>query len=388
MKDTIEKTSPLAGRKVALTDNISATKFKTTCGSKMLIDYQPVFNAAVVEKLENAGLIITGKLNIDEFGLSETKEFSAFCSALDAQQSAAGEIPLIAAVDSGGNIRQSALRGATGIKPTYGSVSRYGIIACASSLDQAGPVGRDIEDCAALLSVISGPDDRDSTCIIKKSFEFDKPAQDNSLKNIKIGLPRNILDGSLTDMNPEIKTAFLSAVKEFETAGASVEKFEMPLVEYIIPVFNIIEAAEISSNLAKFDGLKFGYRSPNAKTLSDVYKLSRSEGFGMEVKTKIMLGSLVLSSGCYDLYYRKALQTRTLIIEAYKKLFEQYDMILSPISAGDPITLSVNLAGLPAAALPCGKGIGFQLIGEAFAESKLINAARFYQKKTGEHNNV
>ena len=401
--DKGEALSLLAGVPVALKDNISAMGIETTCASKMLTGYKPVFDAAVVENLERAGLIIIGKLNMDEFaaGGTETLETSAIAKS---------EVPLAIGTDSGGSLRQScSFNGITGIKPTYGSVSRFGIIASVSSMEQAGPAGKNIEDCTALLSIISGPDNRDSTCIIKKPFEFDTTdTQNSNLKNIKIGLPQNYLDGSITNIDPDIKTAILAAAKEFEASGAIIEEFEMPLAEYIIPAFSIIEAAEISSNLAKFDGLKFGYRSPNVKTLSDVYRLSRNEGFGSEVKRKIMLGSLVLSSDYYDTYYRKALQARTLIKDAYNKLFEKFDMILSPVTPtsayqtgqnnNDPMkmykknifTASANLAGLPAIALPCGLNnqghpIGLQLIGNSFSESKLINVAKIYQNCTNHH---
>jgi aspartyl-tRNA(Asn)/glutamyl-tRNA(Gln) amidotransferase subunit A len=378
-----------------------------------------VFNATVVEKLENAGLIVIGKLNMDEFAMGKSCETGAFgavrnpwdvsrvaggSSGGSAAAIAAGEIPLALGSDTGGSIRQSsAFCGVTGIKPTYGSVSRYGIAAYASSLDQAGVIGQDMEDCAALLSIISGPDKRDSTCIIEKPFDFNNTCA--AKNDIRIGLPRNYFSGNIDE---NTAAAVLSAAKEFEAAGAVIEEFEMPFMDYIIPVYCIIGSAELSSNLAKYDGLKYGYRSANAKTLSEVYRLSRGEGFGLEVKRRVMLGSFVLSSGYYDTYYKKALQVRTLIKDAYKKLFERFDIILSPVTPasadklgkntedpmkiymGDIYTASVNLAGLPAAALPCGfdkQGlpIGFQLIGSAFSENKLIGAARAYQNRTDYH---
>jgi aspartyl-tRNA(Asn)/glutamyl-tRNA(Gln) amidotransferase subunit A len=421
--DKGEALSPLAGVPVSLNDNITVKDLETTCASKMLENYKPVFSASVVEKLESAGMIVIGKNNMDEFALggsSETGIFGAVRNPWDvsrvaggssggcAAAIAAGEIPFALGTDTGGSIRQPcSFCGITGIKPTYGSVSRFGIAACASSLDQAGPMGQNIEDCAALLSVISGPDEKDNMCIIKKPFDFNETCTD--IKGIRIGVPRNYFDGTMT-VNPDddVKTEFFAAAKEFEEAGVIIEEFEMPLMDYMIPVYNIIGSAEVSSNFAKYDGLKYGYRSPNAKTLSEVYRLSRSEAFGLEVKRKIMLGSFVLSSGQYDTYYKKAMAVRLQIKEAYNKLFKRFDMILSPVTAaaafklganiddpvkmymGDIYNVSVNLAGLPAAALPCGfdkQGlpIGFQLIGDAFSEKKLIDAARVYQKKTDHH---
>jgi aspartyl-tRNA(Asn)/glutamyl-tRNA(Gln) amidotransferase subunit A len=411
--------SPLAGVPIAIKDNISTEGIKTTCASKMLEGYAPVFNAAVIEKLEKAGMVVIGKLNMDEYAMGGSSETGAFgpvhnpwdvarvaggSSGGSAAAVAVGEIPIALGSDTGGSIRQPcAFCGVTGIKPTYGSVSRYGLVAYASSLDQIGPIGQNIDDCAVLLSIISGPDTRDSTCVIEKPFEFGEAKA--SLKGIKIGLPRNYFSGGIDD---EVKTAVLGAAKEFEAADAIIEEFEMPLMEYMIPAYYIIACAEASSNLSRYDGLKYGYRSADASSLSEVYRLSRNEGFGLEVKRRIMLGSFVLSSGYYDAYYKKALQVRALIKDAYTKLFTRYDMILSPVAPttaykigenlsdpmkmymGDIYTVSINLAGLPAAALPCGFDraglpIGFQIIGNAFSENKLINAARVYQARTEYH---
>jgi len=421
-----ETLSPLAGVPIALKDNISTAGLETTCASKMLSGYKPVFNAAVVEKLENAGLIVIGKLNMDEFAMGGTSETGVFgavrnpwsdshvaggSSGGSAAAIASGLAPIALGTDTGGSIgKPCSFCGVTGLKPTYGSVSRFGIIACASSLDQAGPIGQNIEDCAALLSIISGPDERDSTCTIEKPFDFNASingANSADIKNLKIGLPGNYLDGKTTGLNEEVKAAVLAAVKEFESAGVKVEEFEMPLMEYMIPAYLIISTAEISSNLARYDGLKYGYRSTNAKNLNEIYNLSRSESLGAEVKRKIMLGSFMLSSENYDIYYKKALQVRSLIKETYNKLFKQYDIILSPVtpttaskigaSLDDPakmysggiFNVSVNLAGLPTATLPCGFDnglpIGFQLIGDAFTENKLIDAARVYQDRTDFH---
>ncbi|MCL2199391.1 MAG: Asp-tRNA(Asn)/Glu-tRNA(Gln) amidotransferase subunit GatA [Defluviitaleaceae bacterium] len=408
-----EVLSPLMGVPIAVKDNISTAGVATTCASKMLKGYTPVFNATVVDKLEQAGMIILGKLNMDEFamgGSSETGFFGEVRNPIDTSRTAggssggsaaavaAGEIPLALGSDTGGSIRQPcSFCGVTGIKPTYGSVSRYGLLAYASSLDQIGTVGLNIDDCAALLAVISGADEKDSTCIIDKPFEFG--AVTERLDNFKIGLPRNYFEKGI---DGDVKNSVLAAAKAFEEAGASIEEFDMPLTEYIIPAYYIIACAEASSNLSRYDGLKYGYRHEDAATLSQAYRLSRSEGFGLEVKRRIMLGSFVLSSGYYDAYYKKALQTRALLVKEYNRLFERYDMIISPVAPttayklgenisdplkmymGDIYTVSVNLAGLPAVALPCGfdsegMPIGFQLIGKAFSENKLVDAARAVQ---------
>ena len=413
--------SPLAGVPVAIKDNISTEGIETACASKMLEGYNPVFNASVIEKLESAGMIVIGKTNMDEFamgGSSETGAGGAVCNPWDLSRVAGGssggsaaavaadEAPIALGSDTGGSIRQPcSFCGVTGIKPTYGAVSRYGLIAYASSLDQIGVIGQDIEDCAALLEIISGKDERDSTCIIEKPFAFGLEKERVDLKGVKIGLPKNYFDSGI---DSEVKAAVLAAAKEIEAAGAGIEEFEMPFMDYMIPAYYIIACAEASSNLSRYDGLKYGYRSESAKTLSDVYRLSRSDGFGLEVKRRIMLGSFVLSSGYYDAYYKKALQTRALIKNAYNKLFEKYDMILSPVAPttaykrgdniddpikmymGDIYTVSVNLAGLPAVSLPCGfdkqkQPVGFQLIGDAFTEKKLIDTARIYQKRTTHH---
>jgi len=417
--DKGETLSPLAGVPVAVKDNMSTTGIETTCASKILKGYTPVFNAAVIDKMEKAGMILVGKLNMDEYAMGGSSETGAFgpvhnpwdlervaggSSGGAAAGVAAGEIPIALGSDTGGSIRQPCgFCGVTGIKPTYGSVSRYGLVAYASSLDQIGPIGQSIEDCAALLSIISGPDTRDSTCVIDKPFEFGEPK--TKLDGVKIGLPRNYFSGGIDD---EVKNTVLAVAKELAEAGATIEEFEMPFLDYMIPTYYIIACAEASSNLSRFDGLKYGYRSPNAQSLSEVYRLSRNEGFGLEVKRRIMLGSFVLSSGYYDAYYKKALQVRALIKDAYTNLFSNYQMILSPVAPttaykigdnvddpmkmymGDIYTVSINLAGLPSAALPCGFDstglpIGFQLIGDAFSENKIIGAARVYQSRTRYH---
>lgn len=415
-----ERLSALAGVPIALKDNISTTGVTTTCASKMLAGYVPVYNASVVDKLEQAGMIVIGKLNMDEFamgGSSETGAFGPVRNPWDMTRVAGGssggcaaavagrEIPIALGSDTGGSIRQPcSFCGVTGIKPTYGSVSRYGLIAYASSLDQIGPLGQDINDCAALLSIISGPDEKDRTCVIDKPFVFSQSVPER-LEGIKIGLPSNYFHSGI---DAAVKDSVLAAAEELASAGAEVEEFVMPLMDFLIPAYYIIACAEASSNLSRFDGIRYGYRSAEGKTLAEVYRLSRSEGFGLEVKRRIMLGSFVLSSGYYDAYYKKALQAQMLLKDAYNHLFKCFDLILSPVAPttayklgenvddplkmylGDIYTVSVNLAGLPSVALPCGfdgQGlpIGLQFIGDAFAEEKLIQAARVYQGRTDYH---
>ncbi|MCL2109588.1 MAG: Asp-tRNA(Asn)/Glu-tRNA(Gln) amidotransferase subunit GatA [Oscillospiraceae bacterium] len=418
--DAISPFFPLWGVPIGVKDNISTAGIETTCASAMLGGYTPVFNATVIDKLQQAGMIVVGKLNMDEFamgGSSETGNRGAVLNPWDLERVAGGssggsaaavaggEIPLSLGSDTGGSIRQPcSFCGVTGIKPTYGAVSRYGLIAYASSLDQIGVIAHDIDDCAALLAIISGHDERDSTSVLKEPFDFEQPKSDK-LDGAKIGLPRNYFEKGI---DGDVKASVLAAAKQFEALGATVEEFEMPLTDYVIPAYYIIACAEASSNLSRYDGLKYGFSAENAKNLSDLYRKSRSEGFGLEVKRRIMLGSFVLSSGYYDAYYKKALQTRALIKQAYSGLFERFDMILSPVAPstaykrgenvndpikmymGDIYTVSVNLAGLPAVALPCGFDgaglpVGFQLIGDAFSESALVKAARSYQGCTDFH---
>ncbi|MCL2014143.1 MAG: aspartyl/glutamyl-tRNA amidotransferase subunit A, partial [Oscillospiraceae bacterium] len=324
--DDGDNLSPLAGVPVAIKDNISTRDVLTSCASKSLQGYSPIFNAAVVDKLENSGLIIVGKLNMDEFAMGGSTETGIFgttknprnpnyiaggSSGGSAAAVAAGMVPLALGTDTGGSIRQPCgYCGVIGIKPTYGAVSRHGLIAFASSMDQIGPIGRNVDDCAALLSIISGPDNRDSTCAIGQSFCFDrKPEKTDSLSGRKIALPINYLE----DCDDEIKRTVMTAVKRFESLGAEIDEIVMPHTEYSHTAYRIISCAEAGSNLSRYDGVKYGYKSPNAHNLSDVYNMSRAEGFGPEVKRRIMLGSLVLSDGYYDIYYKKSLKIRTLV---------------------------------------------------------------------------
>lgn len=408
-------TNPLAGVPVAVKDNICTEGMLTTCGSKMLNNFVPTYSAQAVENLQNAGAIIIGKTNMDEFAMGSTTETSYYgttknpwntnhvpggSSGGSSAAVAAGECYYALGSDTGGSIRQpSSFCGVTGIKPTYGTVSRYGLVAYGSSLDQIGPIAKTVEDCAAILETIASYDVKDSTSVKRDSYDFTSCLNEN-IKGLKIGIPRDYFAEGL---DGEVSRAILDCAKVLESLGATVEEFELGLVEYAIPAYYIIASAEASSNLARFDGVKYGYRSEDFNGLHNMYKKSRSEGFGQEVKRRIMLGSFVLSSGYYDAYYIKALKTKTLIKQAFEKAFESYDVILSPVapttapklseSLSDPIkmylgdiyTISANLAGIPAMSIPCGvdsKGmpIGMQLMGNHFREDKIINVAYAFEK--------
>lgn len=413
--DAGELTSPLAGVPVAIKDNMCTEGLLTTCSSKILGNFVPTFTSEAVLNLQKAGAVILGKTNMDEFAMGSTTETSAFgetknpwntehvpggssggsCAAV-----AAGECFYALGSDTGGSIRQpSSFCGVTGIKPTYGTVSRYGLIAYGSSLDQIGPVAKDVTDCATILETIASHDTKDSTSVERDDTDFTSALVDD-VKGMKIGIPKDYFGEGL---DPEVKDAVLAAAKKLEEKGAIVEEFELSLVEYAIPAYYVIACAEASSNLERFDGVKYGYRTKEYEGLHNMYKKTRSEGFGAEVKRRIMLGSFVLSSGYYDAYYLKALRTKALIKQAFDKAFEKYDMILGPAapttapklgqSLSDPIkmylgdiyTISVNLAGLPGISVPCGvdsKGlpIGLQLIGDCFQEKKIIQAAYAYEQ--------
>ena len=413
--DNGELTGPLAGVPVAIKDNMCTKGTLTTCSSKILRNFVPTYTAQAVANLEEAGAVIIGKTNMDEFAMGSTTETSAFgptknpwntehvpggssggsCAAV-----AAEECSYALGSDTGGSIRQpSSFCGVTGIKPTYGTVSRYGLIAYGSSLDQIGSVAKDVTDCATILEVIASHDTKDSTSVEREDYDFTSALVDD-VKGIKIGIPKDYFGEGL---DPEVKEAVLAAAKVLEQKGAIVEEFDLSLVEYAIPAYYTIACAEASSNLERFDGVKYGYRAKEYQGLHNMYKKSRSEGFGAEVKRRIMLGSFVLSSGYFDAYYLKALRTKALIKKAFDKAFEKYDIILGPAAPttapklgeslsdplkmylGDIYTISVNLAGLPGISLPCGidsKGlpIGLQLIGDCFAEKKLIRTAYAYEQ--------
>lgn len=408
-------TGPLAGVPVAIKDNMCTKGTLTTCSSKMLYNFVPAYTAEAVLNLEKAGAVIIGKTNMDEFAMGSTTETSAFGVTRNPWNtehvpggSSGGSCAAVAAEecfyalgsDTGGSIRQpSSFCGVTGIKPTYGTVSRYGLIAYGSSLDQIGPVAKDVTDCAAILETITSYDKKDSTSVKREDTDFTSALVDD-VKGMKIGIPRDYLGEGL---DKEVKEAVLAAAKMLEEKGAVVEEFDLSLVEYAIPAYYIIAAAEASSNLARFDGVKYGYRTEKYEGLHNMYKKSRSEGFGAEVKRRIMLGSFVLSSGYYDAYYLKALRTKALIKQEFNKAFEKYDVILGPAAPttapklgellsdplkmylGDIYTVSVNLAGLPGISVPCGldsKGlpIGLQLIGDCFKEKDIIRAAYSFEQ--------
>lgn len=407
-------TGPLAGVPVAIKDNLCTKDLLTTCSSKMLNNFVPTYTAQAVENLEAAGAVILGKTNMDEFAMGSTTETSAYGVTRNPWNtdhvpggSSGGSCAAVAAEecfyalgsDTGGSIRQpSSFCGVVGIKPTYGTVSRYGLIAYGSSLDQIGPIAKDVTDCATVLEVISSYDKKDSTSVKREDTDFTSALVDD-VKGMRIGIPRDYFGEGL---DAEVKTAILDAAKKLEKKGAVVEEFDLSLVEYAIPAYYVIASAEASSNLARFDGVKYGYRTEEFEGLHNMYKKTRSEGFGAEVKRRIMLGSFVLSSGYYDAYYLKALRTKALIKQAFDRAFEKYDVILGPAapttapklgeSLSDPIkmylgdiyTISVNLAGLPGITVPCGidsKGlpIGMQLIGDCFKEKNIIKAAYAFE---------
>lgn len=407
-------TGPLAGVPAAIKDNMCTKAMRTTCSSKILENFVPTYTAEAVLNLEKAGAVILGKTNMDEFAMGSTTETSYYgvtrnpwntehvpggssggsCAAV-----AANECFYALGSDTGGSIRQpSSFCGVTGIKPTYGTVSRYGLIAYGSSLDQIGPVAKDVSDCAAILEAISSHDLKDSTSMARTDCDFTSALKDD-VKGMKIGIPSSYFGEGLDE---EVRAAILKAADILKEKGAIVETFDLGLVDYAIPAYYVIASAEASSNLSRFDGIKYGYRTKEYEGLHNMYKKTRSEGFGPEVKRRIMLGSFVLSSGYYDAYYLKALRTKALIKKEFDKAFAKYDLILAPASPdtapklgaslsdplkmylGDIYTISVNLAGLPGMTVPCGmdsKGlpIGMQLIGDCFKEKNIIRAGYAFE---------
>lgn len=416
--ETGELTGPLAGVPFAIKDNMCTEGILTTCSSKILENFVPTFSAEAVQKLEQAGAVIIGKTNMDEFAMGSTTETSHYgatrnphntehvpggSSGGSAAAVAAGECFAALGSDTGGSIRQPASYcGVVGMKPTYGTVSRYGLIAYGSSLDQIGPLTKNVTDCATVLETIASHDSKDSTSMKRQDTDFTSALVED-VKGMRIGIPRDYFGEGL---DLQVKETVLKAAEKLREKGAIVEEFDLSLVEYAIPTYYTIAAAEASSNLERFDGIKYGYRAAGVEELHPMYKKTRSEGFGPEVKRRIMLGSFVLSSGYYDAYYLKALRVKALIKKAFDAAFEKYDCILGPVapttapklgeSLSDPIkmylgdiyTISVNLAGLPGISVPCGWDsnglpIGMQLIGDCFQEKKLIQTAYTYEQAVG-----
>lgn len=413
-----ELTGPLAGVPIAIKDNMCTEGVLTTCSSKILGNFIPQFSSEAVKRIEEAGAVVIGKTNMDEFAMGSTTETSAYgptknpwntehvpggSSGGSAAAIAANECFCALGSDTGGSIRQPASYcGVVGMKPTYGTVSRYGLIAYGSSLDQIGPLCKDVTDCATIMEVIASHDKKDSTSVERKDTDFTSALVDD-VAGMRIGIPRDYFGEGL---DPQVKEAVLSAAEVLKSKGAIVEEFDLSLVEYAIPTYYTIAAAEASSNLERFDGVKYGFRAKDYDGLHSMYKKTRSEGFGPEVKRRIMLGSFVLSSGYYDAYYLKALRVKAMIKKAFDEAFAKYDVILGPVapttapklgsSLADPIkmylgdiyTISVNLAGLPGISVPCGKDdnglpIGVQLIGDCFNEKKLIQTAYAYEQARG-----
>ena len=413
--DKGELTGALAGVPVAIKDNMCTKGLLTTCSSKILENYIPTYTASAVQNLTDAGCVIIGKTNMDEFAMGSTTETSYYgvtrnphnpdhvpggSSGGSAAAVALNECFFALGSDTGGSIRQpSAFCGITGMKSTYGTVSRYGLIAYGSSLDQIGPMTKNVTDCAAVLETIASYDKKDSTSMKREEYDFTS-ALVRDVKGLRIGLPKDYFGEGL---DSEVKAAIFKAAETFRRMGAIVEEFDLGLVQYAIPAYYIIASAEASSNLERFDGVKYGYRTKEYGDLHSMYKKTRSEGFGSEVKRRIMLGSFVLSSGYYDAYYLKALKTKALIKQEFDKAFKKYEIILAPAapttapllgsSLQDPIkmylsdiyTISANLAGIPGLSIPCGKDkkglpIGMQLLGGCFQEKTLLRAGFAYEK--------
>lgn len=411
-----EPLGDLAGIPIAVKDNMCTIGKKTTCGSKMLENFIPPYDATVIEKLEDAGAIIIGKTNMDEFAMGSSTENSAFqvsknpwdldyvpggSSGGSASAVTAGEAFGALGSDTGGSIRQPAsLCGIVGIKPTYGLVSRYGLIAYASSLDQIGPLSKDVEDAAIMLNAIAGHDERDSTSAPNEKIDY-KKALVNDVKGMKIGVPKEYFGEGV---NPKVKALIYKALEQLVALGAEYEEISLPYTEYALPTYYIIAPAECSSNLARFDGIRYGYRAEKFEGVDDLFTKSRTEGFGEEVKRRIMMGTHSLASGYYDAYYNRAMKVRTLIREDFDKAFEKYDCIITPTApdkafkigekTDDPLamymsdicTVPVNIAGVPAISVPAGfideMPIGMQIIGQHFDEETIIKVAYTFEQNT------
>ena len=413
--DNGEIKGDFAGIPIGIKDNICTKGIKTTCSSKMLENFVAPYNATVIEKLEEENTINLGKLNMDEFAMGSSTEYSYFkktknpwnlnkvpggSSGGSAAAVAARLVPWALGSDTGGSIRQPAsFCGVVGLKPTYGLVSRYGLVAFASSLDQIGPITKDVKDSAMLLNLITGHDEKDTTSSNKEKVDYTK-ALKNDVKGLKIGIPKEFFGEGI---NKEVKETLEKAIEKYKELGAEIEEFSLDIANYALAIYYIIACAEASSNLGRFDGIRYTYRTPEFKNLREIYKKSRSEGFGPEVKRRIILGTYVLSSGYYDAYYKKAQKVRTLVVNEFNKAFEKYDVILTPTSPtvafdigsksnnplemylADICTVSVNVAGLPGISIPCGVDkekmpIGMQLIGNKFCEETILNAAYTFEQ--------
>lgn len=405
-----------AGIPIGIKDNMCTKGVKTTCSSKMLENFVAPYDATVVEKLNDENIINLGKLNMDEFAMGGSTEYSYFkktrnpwnlnkvpggSSGGSAAAVAAGMVPWALGSDTGGSIRQPAsFCGVVGLKPTYGLVSRYGLVAFASSLDQIGPITKDVYDSSLLLNLIAGQDEKDTTSSDREKVDYTKCLK-NDVKGLKIGVPKEFFAEGI---NEEVKASLEKAITTYKKLGAEIEEFSLDVANYSLATYYIIACAEASSNLGRFDGIRYGYRAKDAKSLKEIFKKSRSEGFGTEVKRRIILGTYVLSSGYYDAYYKKAQQVRTLVMKQFEKAFEKYDIIVTPTSPtvafdigsktsnplemylSDICTVSVNIAGLPAISIPCGVDsqgmpIGMQLIGNKFCEETILNAAYTLEQK-------
>ena len=415
-KKSGEKMNSFAGIPIGIKDNMCTKGVRTTCSSRMLEDFIAPYDATVVEKLNDEGIISLGKLNMGEFAMGASTEYSYFkktcnpwnlntvpggSSGGSAAAVAAELVPWALGSDTGGSIRQPAsFCGVVGLKPTYGLVSRYGLVAFASSLDQIGPITKDVRDAAMLLNIIAGHDERDTTSYDMPKKDYTK-ALKNDVKGMKIGIPKEYFGEGI---NEEVKAKLQEAIETYKKMGAEVEEFSLDIAEYALATYYIIACAEASSNLGRFDGIRYGYRTENFSNLKELYRNSRSEGFGPEVKRRIILGTYVLSSGYYDAYYKKAQQVRTLVKKEFDKAFEKYDVLLTPTSPtvafeigtrsnnplemylADICTVSINIGGLPGISIPCGVNsegmpIGMQLVGNKFEEEKIINAAYAFEQE-------
>ena len=410
-----EEVSKFAGIPIGIKDNICTKGVKTTCSSKMLENFVSPYDATVMEKINSEEMINLGKLNMDEFAMGASTEYSDFhkthnpwnlnavpggSSGGSAAAVAANEVPWALGSDTGGSIRQPAsFCGVVGLKPTYGLVSRYGLVAFASSLDQIGPITKDVRDNAMLLNLIVGHDEKDTTSLDRPKVDYEK-ALKNDVKGLKIGVPKEYFGEGI---NEEVKKKLEEAIETYKSLGATVEECSLDIAEYALATYYIIACAEASSNLGRFDGIRYGYRAKDYSNVKELFRNSRTEGFGEEVKRRIILGTYVLSSGYYDAYYKKAQQVRTLVKKEFDKLFEKYDVLLTPTAPNvafeigtksnnplemylaDICTVSVNIAGLPGISIPCGVNsngmpIGMQLIGNRFAEETILNAAYTFEQ--------